>query len=355
VARTQDLSIEPRVLFLRFGPIGNAVAAIPAVRTVRRAWPHAYLALLADPLTAQLWQECPYLSEVIVYDQKAAHRPGPGYLRLMQSLRRRKFSHSIHLRRFIRSELIGFLAGAKKRIGFESGARIQLLTRKVPYQEGVSVIELGLRLVRELDLSADDNSLEYWPRQAYPRVQQLYDSLAGDGPVVVIHPGGATQRERLWPYYGELGAALQEKYRSRVILLGTSEEEVVLQSTEDKMSGPVGKALGFELGEVAEIIRRAHVFVGTDSGPCHLAAMVGTPGSILYAPHQRLSAQLKKWKPAGEQYLAFTPGKDCADCPEHPCSLERQKECAASIPLAAVQEGVERLLDRIIHYQENRR
>ncbi len=336
----------PRVLFIRFGSIGNAVAAIPAVRAVRRAWPQAYLAILADPLTAELWQGCPYLSDLIVYDQKASHRPGPGYLRLIQSLRRRRFTHSIHLRRFIRSELIGFLAGASERIGFESEARIQLLTRKVPYREGVSVIELGLRLIRELGISADDSSLEYWPGQGYPRVQQLYESLAGDGPVVVIHPGGATQRDRLWPYYGELGAALQEKYHSRIILLATPEEKGVLQRTEDKMSTPVGKAVGFSLSEVAEVLRRAQVFVGTDSGPCHLAAMVGTPGSILYAPHQSLSDHLKKWKPAGDKYLAFTPGKDCADCAEHPCSTARQRECAASIPLAAVQEGLEKLLAR---------
>jgi heptosyltransferase-2 len=333
-----------RVLFIRFGAIGNAVAASPAIRALRKAMPEAYTAVLADPLTAGLWQGCPYLDEVIIYDQKGEHKGLPGYLRLILGIRRKGFTHAIHFRRFTRSELIGFLAGIPERIGFDSEARFQLLTKKVPYQEGVSVIELNLGLVRELGIKADDARLDNWHHDTSDRVRKILDSLEGNGPVIVIHPGGGTQRERLWPYYGELAAALKQEHDARIILVGTPSEAEVIGMTEEKIPGHVEKALGYSLKELLELIRGAQVFVGTDSGPCHLAAMAGTPGAILYAPHQSIAAQVAKWKPGGDQYLAFSPKRDCADCPQYPCPLKRQRECAASIPVDEVKRGIEKLL-----------
>ncbi len=335
---------DPRVLFIRFGAIGNAVAAIPAVRALRRARPRAFTAMLADPLTADLWRACPYTDEVITYDKRGAHRVGPGYLKLILDMRRSRFTHSIHFKRFTRSELIGFLAGIPERVGFKTDARLQLLTKKVPYEEGTSVIELNLRLVRELGIPAEDAGLEDWKAGGSERVSALFDSLQGGGPVVVIHPAGGTQQERLWPYYGELAAALEERHGARIILVGAPSEAAVIEAMEKKTSKSAGRALGFSLVEVLDIMRRADVFVGTDSGPCHLAAMAGTPGAILYAPHLSISAQIKKWKPAGDRYLSFSPPRDCAGCPEHPCPPGRQKECAACIPLEDVIKGIDRLL-----------
>lgn len=337
----------PRVLLIRFGSLGNALVAVPAIRALRTAWPQARLSLLADPLTQEVFQGCPYLDEVILYDWKGAHRFGRGYSRVISQLRRRRFTHSIHFRRHLRSELLGLFSGANERIGFQTRGRIQWLTRVVPYREGESVIEQNLNLVRALGITAADRRLECWPCVGSPAVDRLWAELGnGPGPVVVVHPGGATQRERLWPSYGILAQKLRERNRAKIIMIGTPAESETVEIQAAHAGGPVVKGLGLPLREVAEVIRRADLFIGTDSGPCHLADAVGTPGVILYAPHRGLAAQVRKWKPEGERFAALLPARDCGECGEYPCPLPRQQECAASIRLEAALAAVEQLLAR---------
>ena len=333
-----------RVLLIRFGSIGNALVAVPAIRALRRAWPEAQLSLLADPQTRELYQGCPYLNETILYDWKGAHRFGHGYWGLIAELRRRKFTHAIYFRRYLRSELLGLFSGAGERIGFKTHSRLQWLTRTVPYREGESVIEQNLNLVRALGIEATDRRLECWPSDS-PAVGRVVSQLGnGPGPMVVMHPAGATQRERLWPHYGKLARKLIEARQAKVLMLGTPAEADQVERQAAAAGVPVALAVGLPIREVAELIRRAAVFVGTDSGPAHLADAVGTPGVILYAPHRGLLAQVRKWKPEGGHFVALLPRQDCAECGEYPCTIERQQECAAAITLEEALEAVEKLL-----------
>lgn len=332
-----------RVLLIRFGAIGNALVAVPAIRALRRAWPRAFLALVGDPVTLELLGPCPYLDELIRYDHKGPEGFGRGYTKFILGLRRRRFTHALHFRRYLRSELIGFFSGARTRIGFATEARIQFLTSWVEYDESGNVIEQNLKLARALGVAADDRRLEYWPARDSARVDEVVEQTRGDGPLVVIHPAGSTQRERLWSGFAELARLLRERMAARVVMIGAEAERELVMEAAVALTPAAVMAVGLGLPEAAELIRRADLFAGTDSGPAHLADAVGTPGAIIYAPHRGLMRQIRKWKPEGENYLAFTPPRDCNDCPDHPCAPPQQKECAEMIAASEVVEGMERL------------
>jgi len=334
---------EPRVLLVRFGAIGNALAAVPAIRAIRAKWPGARIAMAADPVTIELLSPCPYIDEFIRYDHNGKEGRALGYLRFIRELRRRRFTHSVHFSRRLRSELIGFLSGAGTRVGFETGEAVQLITHKVKYDEGVNVVEVTLRLARELGIESDDRRLEYWPQRDSEAVEKIISQVEGSGPLVVIHPAGATQRTRLWGGFSELAGLLRDRLGARVVLIGSAGEKEIVDEVSVSLDPRPPAALGFSLPEAAELIRRADLFAGTDSGPAHLADAVDTPGAIVYAPHLRLDRQLAKWKPEGERFVAFTPSRDCADCGDHPCPPESQKRCADDIDPAEVVKALESL------------
>ena len=333
-----------RVLLLRFGAIGNALAAVPAIRALRVAWPDAKLILVADPLTVELLTPCPWLDEIVRYHNRGPEAFGKGYSRFIARLRKFEPTHAIHFRRYLRSELIGFFSGAPERVGFATEDRVQFLTRKVPYVEGANVVELNLQLVRALGIAADDRRLEYWPARESPRVDDLISRASGRGPLVVLHPAGSTQRHKLWPGFGPLGRWLRENLDARVVYLGSGAERAMVEETAASLSPSALTAIGLPLPEAAELIRRADLFCGTDSGPAHLADAVGTPGAIIYAPHLGISAQLAKWKPEGCNYLAFTPKNNCSECGRYPCPPEAARACAADIAVEKVGEGMRELL-----------
>jgi len=333
-----------RVLLLRFGAIGNALAGVPAIRALRQAWPDAKLILVADPVTIELLAPCPWLDEIVRYHHKGPEAFGTGYTKFIARLRKLEPTHAIHFRRYLRSELIGMFSGARERVGFGTEARLQFLTRRVQYDEGMNVVELNLRLVRALGIAADDRRLEYWPARESRRVDELIGLARGAGPLAVIHPAGSTQRNKLWPGFGPLGRWLRENLDARVVYLGSGAERGLVEETAASLTPAALTAIGLPLPEAAELIRRADLFCGTDSGPAHLADAVGTPGAIIYAPHKHIAAQLSKWKPEGCNYLAFTPANDCATCGRHPCPADAARACAADIAVEKVGEGMRSLL-----------
>ncbi len=350
----------PRVLLIRFGQIGNALVAVPAIRALRNAWPDARLAMVADPLTYELLAPCPYLDEFIVYDSRGPQKAGPGYVKFIARLRREKFTHALHFRSYIRSQLIGFLSGAPVRIGFGTDEFPQLLNRVIEYSAKENIIEQNLKLVRELGVEAADRTLEYWPDAGSKKVAELLGNEPADRPLVVLHPAGVTHEERMWPGFGELARELKSRLNARIVMIGSPSEKGLVYKTAGE-ADVKDIAIGWPLPEVAELIKRADLFAGLDSGPSHLADAVGTGGAIIYAPHCGLKDHLEKWKPESGDFLAFTPGRDCRECPENPCAasgrdcdncddnqcpMSRQARCASEIEARRVADGLVELYER---------
>jgi ADP-heptose:LPS heptosyltransferase len=293
-----------RILFLRFGSIGNALVSVPAVRAVRREKPEAFLALLCDPATHDLWKDCPWLDRVLVYDSKDKNQAGPGYLKMIFELRKIGFTHSIHFRRYIRSELIGFLAGAQTRIGFDPG-KISLLTKKLPYSEDAHIIEQNLQLVRELGIKADDRGLEYWPPAPSDRVKNLLAQLKA--PLVVLHPFARTQKHNRWQKFPELAEKLKKDLNASVVLIGAGRENEIFQNEWQGKYSEFATAFDFSIPELASLLKSAKLFIGSDSGPLHLACAVGAPAISIYTPRPDLARHLKKWMPLAPRFKAVLP------------------------------------------------
>lgn len=332
-----------RILFLRFGSIGNAMVSVPAVRAVRKELPEAFLALLANPETHELWKDCPWLDRVLVYDQKNEHRAGPGYLKMIAELRKLQFTHSVHFRRFLRSELIGFLAGAKTRVGFDPG-RFSLLTTKIPYIEDEPIMEQNLALVRKLGVKAEDATPEYWAPEPSEKVRGLLGQAAG--PLVVIHPFARTQREKRWTGFQELTAMLQTRLKANSVLIGAPDDRAVFEK-EWRQDDPTPKVV-FDLSipELASLIKSAQLFIGTDSGPLHLAAAVGTPAVCIYSPDIKLKYHLRKWQPLAAKFKAVVPLKNCAACELYPCPPRDMMECMSEISVEEVFDRAKEFLSR---------
>jgi heptosyltransferase II len=329
-----------RVLFIRFGSIGNAMVAIPAVRAVRKEMPDAFLALLCNPETYDLWKDCPWLDKVIVYDQKGKHKSLGGYFSLISELRGIKFTHSIHFRRFLRSELIGFLSGAKERIGFDPDG-FSLLTKKIPYHEDQPIAEQTLLLTRPLGVKSTDANLEYWPAAPSEKIKNIF---AGPSKLkVVLSPYARTWAERRWWRFPELAQRLAKERNAEVVVVGASDELKIARKEFKDVVPEDRLAFGLSLPELASLIKSAGLFIGQDAGPVHLAVAVATPSIIIYSPAPDRKKIFEKWKPAGEKFVAMLPPKDCNDCSDHPCAQEKLTQCLDQISADQVLEKISKL------------
>ena len=104
--------------------------------------------------------------------------------------------------------------------------------------------------------------------------------------LIAIHPG-ASKPERAWhaERFGVLCQKLIKQYRTKIILLGTSEERPLLKKiSEFCPPDKVNVIPEFNLNEIIQLLKISRLFIGNDSGLLHLASLVGTPVVGIFGP-----------------------------------------------------------------------
>lgn len=127
--------------------------------------------------------------------------------------------------------------------------------------------------------------------------------LNRDGPIV-IHPGSGGLR-KCWPpgRFDALFDYLEKMGREFVIVVGEVERETMSASVERWRDRHEVREPG-DLLELSEIISRAAVFVGNDSGPTHLAAQLGVATVAMFGP-----SDPRIWSPVGPAVTVLWPGR----------------------------------------------
>lgn len=112
------------------------------------------------------------------------------------------------------------------------------------------------------------------------------EDVCPTGRFVLLVPGSAPSRpEKRWPAarYAELATRLANEGVTPV-LLGTKDEAAVtgaIAAVEPRALDLTGRT---DLGQIAELARRATGAVGNDTGPMHIVALTGCPTLALFGP-----------------------------------------------------------------------
>jgi ADP-heptose:LPS heptosyltransferase len=117
------------------------------------------------------------------------------------------------------------------------------------------------------------------------------------GQCVVLHPG-AGSRAKQWPARGflELADRLRAAGRSVAIVTGPVERE----RGGDWSSSSARELRLDDPTELVCVLAAAHAFVGNDSGPAHLAALLGVRTRVVFG-----STDPRVWRTLGDDVRAF--------------------------------------------------
>ena len=122
--------------------LGDAVMSTPALLRLRQARPSARITLLSPEKLAGLWQEQPFLDEVLAFSASES------VWQVSRRLRQKHFSEAVTLPNSIRSALELWLAGIPQRVGLARPGRGFLLTRPLPPRRDAA--PMRKRSVREI-------------------------------------------------------------------------------------------------------------------------------------------------------------------------------------------------------------
>ena len=301
MSRPASETLSPaRILVIRLSALGDVIRTLPLLPPLKHRFPTASLHWLCEAASLPILQHQPLLDSVLAFPrarfEHSLRRARPLALarhlaRLVRDLRRARFDLVLDAQGTYKSGLLALLTGAAVRVGFARGGAKEFLpgaaTRSVrtPSQP-ISRVEKALLLLGPL--AADPGrAAAALPedRETAIEATRLW-AAAGSPPRVLLSPGASPrQAYKRWPAarFGELARRLRKMGVTVRVSWGPGEQDLASAVTGAAGGGPV-LLPPTSLALLAELARQADLLVGNDSGPTHLASLVGTRVVVLYGP-----------------------------------------------------------------------
>jgi heptosyltransferase-1 len=336
-----------RILIVKLGSIGDIVHTLPAFAAIRRQYPTATIGWVVEKRSAEILRGNPLIDCLIEIDTRALRKRLPvnqlaRELRLqVRKVRKLRFDVALDFQGLLKSAAIAKLSGAKRRWGFagralrEPASRI-FLTDTVQIAEGAHIIEKNLMLAdAALGLGKGVEKLDFPISTASKDVAEADAIILKTGPrFAILNPGGGWPT-KLWPAenYGILADHLWNDLGLKsVIVCGPKETGLVERAIAASRSQAITQSrLG--LKALVELAKKATVYIGSDTGPTHLAMAAGTPLVGLFGPTE--------WWRNG----SIAPDDICVERTDIDCRENcHRRSCAKWI---CMDIGVERVLEAV--------
>jgi heptosyltransferase I len=274
-----------RVCILRLSAIGDTCHIVPVLRTLQDAWPTTRFTWIIAKTESRLMRLIEDVEFIIV--DKRAGLGGWGALR--RELSGRSFDVLLHMQVALRASLIALAVRAPVKLGFDRARARELqwlvTNARIARREREHVLDSFFGFTQALGIEA--RSLR-WDVPLPQAAQDYARALIPDAqPTLIISPCSShVQRNWRAERYAAVAEHAVRRHGMRVILSGgpSALEEMTGAAIVQAARVPLVNQIGRDtLPELLALLARAAVLLSPDSGPVHMATMVGTPVLGLYA------------------------------------------------------------------------
>jgi ADP-heptose:LPS heptosyltransferase len=339
-----------RILCLRLERIGDLLLTAPALAALHAALPGATIDLVVGSWNRDLAAAMTGVAAVETVDAAWLARGGNGVSPLGLAMhaarwRRRRYDLAINFEPDIRSNLALAVAGARWTAGFASGGGGPLLDVALDYDIAAHVTDNAIALVEAVtnhsgaDASAAPIlSIPPATRAEAERLLSRFDGMTTIG--LQVSAGRAIKQ---WPEdrFRAVAERLVQDRGAAVVLTGSPADRAQVDAVLSAL--PPERAIdlsgGTPLLTVAAVLERLDVFVTGDTGPMHLAHLVGTPIVAIFGP-----SEPRRYAPRGSRDHIVRIDLPCSPCNRIRTPPER---CTGHTPDCLAGIDTERVLAAI--------
>ncbi len=347
------------ILIIRLSAIGDVVDVLPALRCLRSNFPESRISWLVEDRASEILSAHPDLNDVIVFPRKKWQREILKVNKVISTLSDiLSFYRKLHDEHYdlvldfqgnLKSGIMDLITGTENRFGFGQGFCKEfnyLFTKYKVYPQNKREhrIDKNLSLLKGIGFEAKFQN----PELPVSRLDQEYISKFIDEnnkcsvPLIIINPCTSEYGSyKRWSTlnYARLADMILEKYDVKVIFTWGPNELEIVNEIVAHMKQKALVSCKTTIKQLIELMRRANLYIGGDTGPLHIAstlciptvAIFGPKDPILYGPYNENAAIISKELP-------------CSPCRNRTCS---DPECLTMILPEEVFQAVNQLMDKI--------
>jgi ADP-heptose:LPS heptosyltransferase len=352
----------PRILLARPDHLGDVLLTLPAATALRTALPDAHLSYLVADGLERVPSMSPAVDEIIAapFPPPDAAWPTPGWMdaaRQAADRLRRRFDIAVLLRP--EDPWTGVIAASADipiRVGYARDRTRPFLTHAMGRERAgrhavrlaADVLALACAALGRSLPPLDEPGRRLTPA---PEDESTADQVLADvrdrttERPVVLHPGsGWPLKNWTVPRWAAVARTIKRRHRVDPLVLGSATEARLCDDVVRASAGHAVSIRPLSIGTLAAIHRRARLVVSVDSGPVHLAALVGAPVVALFGPGDPAAA--RPWS-SPERQRVVRLDLQCSPCGrmlDPPCGAATVPRCVGGVTVEAVTGAIDDLI-----------
>ena len=268
------------------------------LNAIRRKFPKAFIGWAVESPAHNLLDLHSGIDEIILVPKGWVEKPSC-WRDIRRRLKQHRFDIAIDPQGMTKSAALGWISGAKERIGIRGRWGRELspwLNNNLVDTEASHLLDRSLELIAALDLDASPTPDE----SAKPAIEfglavceqstisldlSLDRSELGNY-FALINPGGSWASKR-WEIerFGAVASFLKRQRGMKSLIVWAGDQELEMANSIHEFDPQASVvAPKTDLRELAVLCDRAAFFIGSDTGPMHIATAMGTPCIGLYGP-----------------------------------------------------------------------
>ena len=286
---------QENILVVRMDGIGDMVLTTPFLRELRRNHPSASITMVTSPVSFELFEFCPYLDEILMYDwQKTQKFPLKRKCDDIQKFVRRNLQNYRYSLAVVPrwgpdsygASFLAFLSGATRRVAYSEKVEHEKEIFNQNYDSLFTDLLYNRNLKHEVERSLDillwmhdivcDTRLELWETKLDRcRIKSILKENVQDGLRLVAIGISASTDKKKWDMNNYL-RLIQSMHGQafRFVLIGGAEDKALARKlfASCEVINLVGE---LSLRETVALMRHVVLYVGNDTGIMHIAAACG--------------------------------------------------------------------------------
>lgn len=291
-----SVSPTPTILITRLSHIGDCILTLPMLSRIKQTLPDSRIVWAVESPTHQLLEMVSDIDQIVKVPKGWLKKPTL-WRSIRSEFRSNKIDVAIDPQGITKSAALGWISGAKRRIGIRGRWGRELSPRMnndLVSTAASHIVDRSLELVSRLCQNSpivDKAVLFNLPVCKFAEADvslwlettSMVSDLETDK-FILINPGGSWASKR-WETdrFGLIAAQMKSQFgMTSVVVWAGDEERRMADEVVASSNGAAMVARPTSLKEFAALAKQSKFFIGGDTGPMHIAAAVGTPCVGLY-------------------------------------------------------------------------
>lgn len=336
------------ILVVELKRIGDILVATPTFRALKKNFPEANIDVVVLPGMEEVLLLNPNINKIFTWDRDKIQENYQFYLEQIKG----KYDLAVILHngtykisKLLKDANISYRIGCT-RVGFREPKGYLLTKQLLPDKKLKHKIEDNLDVLKLININnlEDRNPEAYVSKEAdlWANKKLKGEKINKKDFIVVFSVVSWTHPTWFKERFAELADKLIEKYKAKIIFVGTEKEKEFIYSIKGLMKQ---RKNNYWLGQTSiqqlfAIIKKSSLVVGIDSSPTNIAAALNKPVITLFGAGDETI-----WKPYAENSISIQKNEGCTKCMKSKCKFdgERHLECMKAITVEDFLNAIEKL------------